>query len=86
MVNHNHLLRMQTCLETSTLGNLGDVTRPLALKRLLASVAPPNQCFWYAHPWVEDATGRGEYTAQFSNGDASRFVSVSADYAEEVIL
>eukprot|EP00903_Cladosiphon_okamuranus_P008894 g8514.t1 len=65
-------------------GNLGDVTRPVALKRLLASATPPNQCFWYAHPWVEDAAGRGEYTAQFSNGETSRFVPVSTDYAEEV--
>lgn len=67
-------------------GNLGDVVRPVALKRLLASVAPPNQCFWYAHPWAEDPSARQQYTAQFSNGDVTRLVPISTDYAEEVIL
>lgn len=79
-------MHMPGKLENSPLGSLGDVVRPVALKRLLSSIAPPNQCFWYAHPWAEDAAVRGKYTAEFSNGDVSRFVPVSADYAEEVMF
>jgi len=53
------------------------------MERLLASVAPPNQCFSYAHPWVEDAGGGGR-TAEFSNGDLSRFVPVPDGFLGEV--
>ncbi len=67
----------------SLAGDLGSLAQPVAMERLLASVAPPNQCFWYAHPWVEDAGGGGR-TAQFSNGNLSQFVPVPAEFLGEV--
>lgn len=56
----------------------------VAVKHLLVSVTHSTQCFWYAHPLAKDAALQGQYTAEFSNGNLSRSIPVTADYVEEV--
>ncbi|CAN0062451.1 unnamed protein product [Scytosiphon promiscuus] len=63
-------------------GNLGDVIQPLAMKRLLASIAP-DQCFWYAHPGVETAS-RGYRVGQFFGTHESRLLPIQAGDADQV--
>eukprot|EP00904_Undaria_pinnatifida_P001181 jgi/Undpi1/11063/HiC_scaffold_30.g13361.m1 len=63
-------------------GNMGDVIQPIAMQRLLASVAP-TQCFWYAHPWNEDSV-RGFRIGEFFGGDTSRLIHLTSDHADQV--
>lgn len=63
-------------------GNMGDVIQPIAMKRLLASVAP-NQCFWFAHPWNEDSV-RGFRIGEFFGEDTSRLIHLTSDHAQQV--
>ena len=61
---------------------MGDVIQPIAMQRLLASVAP-TQCFWYAHPWNEDSV-RGFRIGEFFGGDTSRLIHLTSDHADQV--
>lgn len=67
-------------------GNMGDVIQPTAMEHLLSSVAP-GQCFWYAHPWVEDhdqGNHIGEFFSDNISGDTSRLIHMTPDHAKEV--
>ncbi|CAM9695197.1 unnamed protein product [Scytosiphon promiscuus] len=64
--------------------DMGDTAEPLAVENLLASVAPSDQCFWYAHPWGERDAEQETHTAEISNGPASCSIPLTADYAKEV--
>lgn len=68
----------------SLLANMGDAAQPLAVEHLLASAAPPDQCFWYAHPWGEQDDEQEKHTAELSNGPTSCSIPLTADYAKEV--
>lgn len=71
-----------------TTGNLGDVIQPTAMEHLLSAVAP-NQCFWYAHPWVEaqdEGNHIGEFFSDNISGDTSRLIHMTPDRAEEVYI
>ncbi|CAM9773752.1 unnamed protein product, partial [Hapterophycus canaliculatus] len=63
-------------------GNLGDVIQPLAMKRLLASLAP-EQCFWYAHPGVETISS-GNHVGEFFGTHESRLVPLQSGDADQV--
>ncbi|CAM9460321.1 unnamed protein product [Ectocarpus sp. 8 AP-2014] len=67
-------------------GNMGDVIQPMAMERLLASVAP-DQCFWYAHPGgegVDKGNHIGEFFSDNISGDSSRLIHLTPDHAEKV--
>lgn len=66
------------------LANMGDAAQRLAMEHLLASAAPPDQCFWYARPWGEHDAEQETRTAELSNGSVSCSIPLSVDYAKEV--
>lgn len=63
---------------------MGDVIQPLAMKHLLASLAP-EQCFWYAHPGVETPAS-GKRVGEFFGSHESRLVPLEAEDAQQVCL
>eukprot|EP00903_Cladosiphon_okamuranus_P011257 g10615.t3 len=64
-------------------GNMGDVVQPISMEHLLASVVPPDQCFYYAHPRGEDHS-KGFRIGEFFGGNTSRLTYLDADIASKV--
>lgn len=68
-------------------GNMGDVVQVNAMEDLLHSIAP-DQCFWYGHPWKEDARKWGDGPSfgvgQFFGSDSTRVVPLDSESAPTV--
>lgn len=59
------------------------MVQPISVENLLASVAPKEQCFYYAHPRGEDPS-KGFRIGEFFGGDESKLIGISSDSASEV--
>lgn len=57
--------------------------QPISMEHLLASVAPPGQCFYYAHPHGEDHS-KGFRIGEFFGGDRSKLTYLYAENASKV--
>eukprot|EP00903_Cladosiphon_okamuranus_P011259 g10617.t1 len=59
---------------------MGDVVQPISMEHLLASVAPPDQCFYYAHPRGEHVS-KGYSIGYFYGKDEKKVIALSTDKA-----
>eukprot|EP00903_Cladosiphon_okamuranus_P011247 g10611.t1 len=62
---------------------MGDVVQPISMEHLLASVAPPDQCFYYAHP-VGERLSRGYNIGYFYGKEEKKVKALSHDSARMV--
>lgn len=62
---------------------MGDVVQHISMRRLLASVAPPEQCFYYAHHRNESPS-KGFRIGEFFGGDRSKLIKISTPTAWKV--
>ncbi len=63
---------------------MGDVVQPISMERLLASVAPPGQCFYYAYPTGESTSSGRPGVGEFFGGDEARLIALSEPDAWKV--
>eukprot|EP00752_Nemacystus_decipiens_P010080 g8982.t1 len=64
-------------------GNMGDVVQPISMEHLLASVLPPEQCYYYAHPVDEDPS-RKFSMGKFFGRDESKVIALAPTSAWKV--
>lgn len=62
---------------------MGDVVQALSMEHLLSSVAPPEQCFYYAHHRGESPS-KGFRIGEFFGGDKSKLIKISTPTAWKV--
>ncbi|CBJ48453.1 hypothetical protein Esi_0002_0275 [Ectocarpus siliculosus] len=65
-------------------GNMGERAQTASMEHLLASVAPPSQCFWHSLLWDENRAVQGQSTAKLYDDDNSHSIPFTADYLDEL--
>ncbi|CAN0377064.1 unnamed protein product, partial [Ectocarpus sp. 12 AP-2014] len=65
-------------------GNMGERAQTASMEHLLASVAPPSQCFWHALLWDENRAVQGQSVSRLYDGDNSNSIPFTADYLDEL--
>ncbi|CAB1098847.1 unnamed protein product [Ectocarpus sp. CCAP 1310/34] len=63
---------------------MGERVQTASMEHLLASVAPPSQCFWHALLWDENRAVQGQSIAKLYDGDNSHSISFTVDHLDEL--